>query len=83
MNPKKSQNPKDMILLLKSLIINSATVFCSSKFQSKCKAPLLLKPSSIRIPYNNLKFIKVMNAIFISRNIIKKLTLPTTVNLMV
>ncbi len=77
-----------MSILLSPLIIIFAATFCSSKFQSKCKAPLLLKRLSIRILNNtnfklSLELVKAMNAVFSSRNTIKKLAFPTTVNLMI
>lgn len=62
-------------------------MFCSSKFQSKCKTPLLSKPFSMHNLTNanfkyNLELVRYMNVVF-SRNTIKELALPTTVNFMI
>ncbi len=74
-----------MSILLIPLIIIPATMFCSSKFQNECKAPLFLKHFVIHNLAStnfaaNLEFVNPMNEVFISRNIIKKLAFPTTVN---
>jgi len=63
-------------------------MFCSSKFQSNSKTPLLLKPFSIHNLTNtnfkfNLELVKPMNVVFFSRDTIKELALPTTVNFMI
>jgi len=63
-------------------------MFCNSKFQSKCKAPLLLKHFHIHFLTNsnfktNLELVKLMNVVFSSRSTIKKEAFPTTVNFMI
>jgi hypothetical protein len=77
-----------MSILLSPLIIIPVAMFCSSQFQSKHKTPLHLKLFSIHTLTNTnfksiLELVKPTNAIFFSRNTIKKLALPTTVNFMI